>query len=68
VPEQAEDIYWLLVTPKEIVMAEIPRSSVSDEEPVMRLMDLETFRKKRLSRPVRDRLEVALELLRVPPI
>ena len=62
VPEQAEDIYWLLVSPTEIVKAEIPRDLASDEKPVMLLMDVNEFRRNRPSRQTRERLALALEL------
>lgn len=64
VPEQSEDIYWLLVSPREIVRAEIHRDRASNEKPVMSLMGLDEFRRNRLSREVRDRLRLALELIR----
>ena len=64
-PEQTEDIYWLLIPSNNIVMVDVPRGPESEKKPlVVLLMDLERFRRKKLARPTRDRLEVALELLR----
>ena len=64
-PEQAEDIYWVLTGPIEIVKIEIPRiREGADETASLKVIDLATFRKRILSREVRDRLEIALELIR----
>lgn len=64
-PEQAEDIYWVLTGPIEIVKIEIPRiREGADETASLKVINLATFRKSILSREVRDRLEIALELIR----
>ncbi|RXV64982.1 hypothetical protein D1006_32900 [Burkholderia stabilis] len=63
-PEQAEDIYWILISATEIAKAEIPRSRLSDDEHVLlQTIDIATFRKKRLSREAKEKLEIALELM-----
>ena len=65
VPEQAEDIYWVLTGFNEIVKVEVPRGRSNDEEPaLLQKMDVATYREKRHSREVREKLEIALELLR----
>lgn len=64
-PEQAEDIYWVLTGPIEIVKIEIPRIRANTDEPAsLQIIDLVTFRKGVLSREVSERLEVALDLIR----
>ena len=66
VPEQAEDIYWVLTSPTEIVIVEIPRSQPSDDERTsLQTIGVAMFRQKRLSRETRERLEIALELMSV---
>lgn len=65
IPEQAEDIYWVLTSTTEIMKVEIPRSLPSDDEhTLLQAMDVATFRQKPLSREVREKLEIALELMR----
>lgn len=64
-PEQVEDIYWVLTGPIEMVKIEIPRILENADEPAsLKVIDLATFRKSILSREVRDRLEVEIELIR----
>ena len=64
VPEQAEDIYWVLTGFNEIANVEVPRGRSNDEEPaLLQEMDVATYRGKRHSREVREKLEIALELL-----
>lgn len=65
VPEQAEDIYWVLVGPNEIAEIEVPRPEPSEEKPVsLHELDVATYRRKPHSRQVREKLEMALELVR----
>ncbi|MCO4881780.1 hypothetical protein VOI32_35955 [Paraburkholderia caribensis] len=65
VPEQAEDIYWVLTSFDEIVKVDVPRWRSNDEEPAsLQKMDVGTYRRKRHSREVREKLEIALELVR----
>jgi len=65
VPEQAEDIYWVLTGFNEIAKVEIPRGRSNDEEPAsLQKMDVATYRRKRHSKEVREKLEIALELVR----
>ena len=64
VPEQAEDIYWVLIVPNEIAEVEVPRAQPGDGEPAsLQQLDVATYRKKRHLRQVREKLEIALELI-----
>ena len=64
VPEQAEDIYWILTSSTEMVRVEIPRCRPSgDERASLQTIDVAMFRQKHLSREVREKMEVALELI-----
>ncbi len=62
VPEQGEDIYWVLVSSKEIVVVEIPRGKTKASAGILKIIDVDTYRLKRLTRDPRQRLEMALEL------
>ncbi|WP_197331821.1 hypothetical protein [Ralstonia syzygii] len=65
VPEQKEDIYWVLISPVEVVEVELPRNQASGEEPVsLKVMDVAMFLQRYLPREVKERLEIALELTR----
>jgi len=65
-PEQGEDIFWVLTGPTEIVKIEVLRNQASNEEHVFppQMMNIATFRQTRHSRDVREKLEIALELIR----
>jgi len=64
-PEQAEDIYWLLVSQKEIAKIEIPRSqSIGEGAAFLEMMSVEAYRHGRPSRDARRKLEVALEMIK----
>lgn len=63
-PEQAEDIYWLAVSRTEIAKIEVVRNQESEETAAsVEIISAETYRRKRLSRQVRERLAVALDLI-----
>lgn len=65
VPEQAEDIYWVLTGPAQIVKVEVPRGQIHDKEfAALETMDVATFQQKRHSQEVREKLAIALELVR----
>lgn len=64
-PEQAEDIYWVLIGLDEIARVEVPRGPANDEKPaVLQKIDVATYRRKHHSREAREKLEIALELVR----
>ncbi|MHA6820565.1 hypothetical protein [Ralstonia pseudosolanacearum] len=66
IPEQAEDIYWVLVSPAELVKIEIPRVRNDNEiSSSLELIDLINFKKNLPSQEVRMRLDIALELIEV---
>nr|CUV29548.1 conserved protein of unknown function [Ralstonia solanacearum] len=63
VPEQAEDIYWVLISPTEIAEVELIRNRASEEESVsLKVTDVAMFLRRHLPREVKERLEIALEL------
>lgn len=63
-PDQAEDIYWLLVSPTEIAKIEIPRNqSGSERTAILEMVSVEAYSTRRLSRDARRKLEVALALI-----
>jgi hypothetical protein len=65
VPEQAEDIYWVLVSPTDIAEIEIPRGIYAENSsPSLKMLTLEMYQKKRHSRDVRQRLKIAVELFK----
>ncbi|MEM5342284.1 hypothetical protein [Paraburkholderia azotifigens] len=65
IPEQAEDIYWVLVSRTEIAEIEIPRGNYAEENPPMlKILDVGAYMKKRHSRDVRQKLEVGLKLFK----
>lgn len=64
VPEQAEDIYWLLVGPREIAKLEIPRGGEDDESDVsLEMISIEAYIFPGVSRVTRRRLQAALALI-----
>lgn len=64
VPEQAEDIYWVLIGPNEIAKVEIPRTLLGDGGPAsLQQLDVAAYRQKHHLRKIRERLEIALELM-----
>ena len=64
VPEQAEDIYWILVGPDDIAIVEIPRNSNSEPAcPLIQRTTVERYRERRLSKVTREKLELALGMI-----
>ncbi|GAB2895459.1 hypothetical protein GCM10027093_33730 [Paraburkholderia jirisanensis] len=65
IPEQAEDIYWVLVSPTEIAEIEVPRGDYALESlPSLKLIDIGAYQQRRHSRDIRQKLEISLELLK----
>jgi hypothetical protein len=63
-PEQEADIYWVLVSPAQIAMIEIPRDpSVRDRGASFEMTSVEAYKHRRLSREARRKLAVALGLI-----
>jgi hypothetical protein len=63
-PEQAEDLYDVLVDGASIVHLEIPRGE--DHETVCEVSSVEAYGKQTLTKPDRRKLEAALKLTRAP--
>jgi hypothetical protein len=65
VPDQAEDIYWVLVSRTDVAEIEIPRGEHAENNPPsLKIIALAAYQKKRHSRDVRQKLEVAVELIK----
>ncbi|CAM2191699.1 PilZ domain-containing protein [Paraburkholderia kururiensis] len=65
VPEQGEDIYWVLTGSAEVVTVELPRGQPhAEKSAALQMTDVATFQCKHHSRDVREKLEIALELVR----
>ncbi|NMV40553.1 hypothetical protein [Ralstonia insidiosa] len=63
-PEQGEDIHWLLVGPTEVARIEIRRELFGvDGVPSVEIIDLQTYRSGSLSKTGRRMLDAAVELL-----
>ncbi|WP_157025568.1 hypothetical protein [Paraburkholderia heleia] len=63
IPEQAEDIYWVLVGRESIVTIEIPRTISADASPSVKLTTVDKYRERRISKITREKLEMALSLI-----
>ncbi|UZE31255.1 hypothetical protein [Pseudomonas asplenii] len=64
VPEQSEDIYWILIDLNRIAVVEIPRFNGDFSGLSVDLLDVVEYRGRRHSAEVRRKLEVAIELMR----
>ena len=63
IPEQGEDIYWILIDPKIVAIVEIPRSDNADVKDVLiETHTVEKILQKPLTKGVRRELTAALEL------
>jgi hypothetical protein len=65
VPEQGEDIYWVLISPTKIAKIEISRLRSIDEhssKAISEIISLKEYSKKPLTRVVRRRLDAASSL------
>ncbi|MGE8567936.1 MAG: hypothetical protein ACN6PV_15790 [Achromobacter sp.] len=64
IPEQAEDIYWVLIDLNRIATVEIPRSSNDVIGVSVEVLDINIYKERRLSIDSRRKLEAAIELMR----
>ncbi|MCC7716732.1 hypothetical protein [Janthinobacterium lividum] len=65
IPEQGEDIYFVLVDEKRIVVIEVPRTAAAqDAFPVVDSLNVADYRNRKLSVDVRRKLDEALILMR----
>ncbi|RKF43497.1 hypothetical protein [Paraburkholderia fungorum] len=63
--EQAEDVYWVLVSRTEVAETEIPRGNYAEGNPLLlKILDVGAYREKQHSRDVRQKLEIGLELIK----
>lgn len=63
VPEQREDIYWLLLSLEEVAVVEIPRKPTGEEKVICKKMSIESYCQRYFLRDTRQKLEVALEII-----
>ena len=64
IPEQAEDIYWVLIDLHRIAIVEVPRLSNGLEVVPVEVLDLNKYKERRLSIESRRKLEVAINLMK----
>lgn len=68
IPDQSEDIYWVLVDPTSIAQIEIARGEDAKcYLPKLQMVELASYQNKRHSRDVREKLAMALELIKSLP-
>jgi hypothetical protein len=64
IPEQAEDIYWVLIDLDRIAIVEISRLCSDLADVSVEVVDLNKYKERRLSIDSRPKLEVAIDLMR----
>lgn len=64
IPEQAEDIYWVLIDLDRIAAVEISRLSSDLADVLIEVSDLDKYKERRLSIESRRKLEIAIDLMR----
>jgi len=64
IPEQAEDIYWILIDLDRIAMVEVPRLSDNISDVLIEIVSLTAYKERRLSVENRMKLKVAIELMK----
>jgi hypothetical protein len=65
IPEQGEDIYWILIDERRVAVVEVPRRPDVDVNDIpIEIMSVSEYQKRRLSVETRNKLDVALGLMR----
>ncbi len=64
IPEQAEDIFWVLIDLDRIATVEVSRLSSDLADVSVEVLDLNKYKERRLSIENRRKLEVAIDLMR----
>ncbi|NJP01955.1 hypothetical protein HBH25_13975 [Pseudomonas sp. hsmgli-8] len=64
IPEQAEDIFWVLIDLDRIATVEVSRLSSDLAGVSVEVLDLNKYKERRLSIESRRKLEVAIDLMR----
>lgn len=68
IPDQAEDIYWILISPTSVAQIEIVRGGgAKSNPPKLHMVELAAYQSRRHSRDVRERMAMALELIKSLP-
>lgn len=63
IPDQVEDIYWVLVGPLDIAQIEIMRGDGGCQS-TLKMIDLATYRRRQHSKETRERLSIALDIVK----
>lgn len=66
IPEQGEDIYWVLIDCDRIAVVEIPWCAAQGEQlgaPFVKILSVHDYKKKGFSKTGRRKFEAALELM-----
>jgi hypothetical protein len=64
IPEQAEDIYWLIIDLDRVAVVEIPRAADDFASVTIDILDLAVYQRQRHSTETKVKLEVAIDLMR----
>ena len=65
IPEQAEDIYWILINSTEIAEIEIPRDdNILVNSISLKILNIGVYASKSLLREARRKLEIGVELMK----
>lgn len=64
IPEQAEDIYWIIIDLERIAIIEVPRIKTKEEHPPVEIIDINTYKKQISSKESRRMLAAAIELMK----
>ena len=63
IPEQAEDIYWIMIDVSHIAMIEIPRHSIKLTDIEIEIIGVKEYKKQSTSKESRRKLETAINLM-----
>jgi len=63
IPEQAEDIYWIMIDAINIAIIEIPRLSKKTADAKIEIININTYKKHITSKESRRKLEVAEKIM-----
>lgn len=63
IPEQAEDIYWIMIDTINIAIIEIPRLKKTTADAKIEIIDIKTYKKHISSKESRRKLEAAEQLM-----
>lgn len=64
IPEQAEDIYWIMIDSKNIAILEIPRQIKKMSNVIIEFIELDEYKQQATSKDSRRRLNAAIGLMK----